>query len=98
MPRTSPLAASPQSPFHDAKARDLIREQKREAIMLAAVRMFNERGFHATSLEDVAARLGITKPVVYHYLGKRERVLFECVRRGLAQLLQAVETARSSPG
>lgn len=60
--------------------------------------MFNERGFHATSLDDVAARLGITKPVVYHYLGNKDQVLFECVQRGLAQLLDAVAAARTETG
>ncbi|HEX7759168.1 MAG TPA: TetR/AcrR family transcriptional regulator [Caulobacteraceae bacterium] len=66
--------------------------------MLAAVRMFNERGFHATSLEDVAASLGVTKPVIYHHLGNKDQVLFECVRLGLDELRAAAERTRDEPG
>jgi len=68
------------------------------ALLLAAVRMFNERGFHATSLEDVAASLGVTKPVIYHHLGNKEQVLFECVRIGLGELQLGADQARSTPG
>lgn len=87
------------SPFRTQghqKLRD--REAKRQAVLRAAVRMFNERGFHATSLEDVAASLGITKPTIYHYLGSKDQVLLECVTIGLEQLLDACEQARSQEG
>lgn len=86
------------SPFPDRGARAQLRARKCDAILVAAVRMFNERGYHATSLDDVAARLGVSKPVVYHYLGNKEQVLFECVQRGLVQLQAAYETARTQPG
>jgi AcrR family transcriptional regulator len=60
--------------------------------------MFNDRGFHATSLDDVAASLGVTKPVIYHYLGNKDQVLFECVRLGLTQIREAVVAARARQG
>jgi len=62
------------------------------------VRMFNERGYHATSLDDVAARLGVSKPLVYHYLGNKEEVLMQCMRRGLHELQAAFEVARTIEG
>ena len=74
------------------------REQKREAILQAAVRMFNSRGFHATSLDDVAASLGVSKPTIYHYLGNKDQVLLECLTRGLEQLQQEAEKARTGSG
>lgn len=86
------------SPFPSRETRATQREEKRLALLQAAVRLFNERGFHATSLEDVAASLGVTKPVVYHYLGTKDQVLFECVRIGLEQLKQAVESSADLPG
>lgn len=67
-------------------------------MLRAAVRMFNARGFHATSLDDVAASLGISKPTIYHYLGNKEQVLIECVTRGLELLSAAADTARAQPG
>jgi AcrR family transcriptional regulator len=86
------------SPFRTAQERLEERDVKRQAVLLAAVSMFNERGFQATSLDDVAASLGVTKPVIYHYLGNKDQVLFECVKIGLAQLREAADAARGMPG
>ena len=86
------------SPFRTATERQAEREQKREAVLRAAVRMFNAQGFHATSLDDVAASLGVSKPTIYHYLGNKDQVLFECVTRGIEQLAAAAEAARAAPG
>lgn len=60
--------------------------------------MFNERGFHATSLDDVAASLGVTKPVIYHHLGNKDQVLLECVRVGLGQLRSAADESQRIDG
>lgn len=86
------------SPFRTAEQRNADREEKREAVLLAAVRMFNANGFHATSLEDVAASLGVSKPTIYHYLGNKDQVLFECVTRGIEQLVEAADQAHAVPG
>lgn len=86
------------SPFQTPAQKREDRAAKRQAVLRAAVRMFNARGFHATSLEDVAASLGITKPTIYHYLGNKEQVLLECVRIGLEQLLEAAGQARREEG
>ncbi|MET0239212.1 MAG: TetR/AcrR family transcriptional regulator [Sphingobium sp.] len=86
------------SPFLDVDAKAALRERKRDAILIEAVRMFNERGYQATSLDDVAARLGVSKPVVYHYLGTKEQVLMRCMARGLQELQAAFDVARDEPG
>lgn len=96
-PASSPVQPV-ASPFPDAAQRQAAREAKRQALLRAAVRMFNERGFHATSLDDVATSLGVSKPTIYHYLGNKDQVLLECVSLGLAQLLAAAEAARAVPG
>jgi len=86
------------SPFRTPEQRKIDREAKRMAVLTAAVRMFNERGFHATSLDDVAASLGISKPTIYHYLGNKEQVLIACLRQALRELIEAAEQARARPG
>lgn len=91
-------AAVTPSPFRTRAERAQDRDDKREAVMRAAVRMFNAGGFHATSLDDVAASLGISKPTIYHYLGNKEQVLIECVTRGLELLRAASVAARQQPG
>jgi len=92
--KIAPLA----SPFRTAEERAQDRINKRDAVLLAAVRMFNQQGFHTTSLDDVAASLGVTKPMIYHYLGTKDQVLFECVRSGLQQLRKAAEDNALQPG
>jgi AcrR family transcriptional regulator len=86
------------SPFPTPEQRESERIAKRDAVLRAAVRMFNRRGFHATSLEDVAASLGVSKPTIYHYLGNKDQVLLECVTIGLRQLLEAADEARAESG
>lgn len=49
------------SPFRSAHQREADRESKREALLLASVRMFNDRGFSASSLDNVADALGSRK-------------------------------------
>lgn len=91
-------SAAPASPFRSAQQRELDRASKREAVLLAAVCMFNQRGFYATSLDDVAASIGISKPLIYHYLGNKDQVLFECMRIGLEQLREAAVEVANQPG
>ncbi len=97
---TLPMDSKPTapSPFRTARERLEERDIKRQALLLAAVSMFNERGFQATSLDDVASSLGVTKPVIYHYLGNKDQVLFECVKIGLDQLRDAADAARGTTG
>ncbi len=65
---------------------------KREVVLETAVAMFNEKGFRATSLDDVAKQLGVTKPTVYQYVSGKEEILFDCVKRGLEMIRTAAET------
>src|SRR5690606_8412462 len=51
---------------------------KRNALLCEAARAFNERGFHNTSLDDVAALLGVTKAALYYYVSSKQELLFEC--------------------
>jgi AcrR family transcriptional regulator len=86
------------SPFRTAAQKEAERNAKHKAVLRAAVRMFNDRGFHATSLDEVAASLGISKRTIYHYLASKDQVLLECVTIGLQQLLEAAEQAREEEG
>lgn len=96
MPQALPSLVS--SPFRSREEREKEREDKREAVLRAAVRMFNTCGYHATSLDDVAASLGISKPTIYHYLGNKEQVLIECVNRGLSMLRAAADATEKEEG
>jgi len=71
---------------------------KREAVIRAAARAFNERGYHHTSLDAIAADLGVTKPTVYYYVANKEQLLFECFRAGLTPIREAFRHAEQLAG
>ena len=61
-------------------------EIKREAVIRAAAHAaFNRKGYHNTSLDDIAAALDVTKPTVYYYVTSKEQLLFECFVAGVEQ-------------
>lgn len=71
------------------------RERRREEILHAALRAFRERGYHATTLDHIAERLGVRKTALYHYFPDKESILHECHRESLAQLERILEESRA---
>jgi AcrR family transcriptional regulator len=57
-------------------------ETKREAVLQTAAQLFLEKSYARTSMNDVADRLQITKPALYHYFQNKEEILLECYRLG----------------
>lgn len=53
-------------------------QRKKQELLRAAVRVFNQNGALNTSLEDVARELGITKAAIYYYFESKQEVLYEC--------------------
>jgi len=97
--RTSPSPsgkASPAapSPWRASRERLRDRELKREAVIRAAAREFNRKGYHNTSLDDIAAALEVTKPTVYYYVTSKEQLLFECFVAGVEHIRTAFREAR----
>jgi AcrR family transcriptional regulator len=97
--RTSPPAAgrapgTVPSPFRASRERLRDRELKRDAVIRAAAREFNRKGYHNTSLDDIAARLEVTKPTVYYYVTSKEQLLFECFVAGVEQIRAAFRAVR----
>ena len=98
-PRTKKQAApAVASPWASAPDREQQREAKRQAVLQAAAQLFNERGFHATSLDDIAARLNVSKPTLYYYVKNKDQILIECVRQGLDMMLAGIEASRAAGG
>ncbi len=86
------------SPWRASATRADQREKKRQAVLQTAARLFNERGFHATSLDDIAERLHVTKPTLYYYVSSKDDILLECVRQALAMMQQGIEDVRQGGG
>jgi AcrR family transcriptional regulator len=84
------------SPWRSRRKARADRHLKREAVIHAAARAFNARGFHNTSLDDIATALGVTKPTLYYYVENKEQLLFESFCAGLEPVRAAVRDARAS--
>jgi AcrR family transcriptional regulator len=60
-----------------------------DTVLAAAVRLFNARGYDATSMFDIAESLGITKSSVYHHINGKEQLLQMAMDRALDGLFEA---------
>lgn len=59
----------------------------------AAVRAFSRRGFHAASMDEIAEDAGISKPMVYAYLGTKEALFVACLHREGTRMVEAIAGA-----
>ena len=69
-----------------------------ESILRTAVRLFNERGYDATSMEDLSRALGITKSAIYHHVPSKEELLRLATGRALDGLFGVAAEAEALPG
>ncbi len=72
------------------------RRRRRDEILHAALRAFRERGYHGTTLEEIAGRLGLQKTALYYYYSDKEALLYECHRRSLDELDRVLEETEST--
>jgi AcrR family transcriptional regulator len=72
------------------RARRLPRDVRERQITDAAVEVFSTHGYHAASMDEIAEVAGVSKPMVYAYLGSKEDLFAACIRREAQRLLQAV--------
>lgn len=71
---------------------------RKEKIIEVAASCFMERGYHATTIDDVAERLGSTKGRIYHYYKTKTDLFFDVHRVGMAKLFTALEPALKVEG
>ncbi len=68
-----------------------IREHKRILIMNAALELFANKGFHNTSISNIAMRAEISKGLIYNYFENKEDLLIKMIDRGLEELFQSFD-------
>ena len=78
--------------------REEILAYKRERILEEAVKLFYERGFTGTTLDDIAAELGVTKPFIYTHFRSKTELLAALCKPTIELSLGAVTQAASGPG
>ena len=78
--------------------REEILAYKRERILEEAVKLFYQRGFTGTTLDDIAAELGVTKPFIYTHFRSKTDLLAALCKPTIELSLEAVSSAALSPG
>jgi AcrR family transcriptional regulator len=94
--RTSP--AEPRTPRRRPGRARMTAAERREQLIEIARGLFAERGFDGTSIEEIAARAEVSKPVVYEHFGGKEGLYAVVVDREVRQLLAMVQGALTAGG
>jgi AcrR family transcriptional regulator len=58
-------------------------------MIAVAEEIFAQRGYQASSMDEIAERVGVSKPMLYEYFGSKEGLLVACIRQARAELLAA---------
>jgi AcrR family transcriptional regulator len=74
------------------RVKRLPRDVRERQILDAAVQVFAERGYHSASMDEISDVAGVSKPMIYAYLGSKEDLFAACIHREATRLLEAIAT------
>ena len=74
-------------------AKRLSADRRREQLLQVALKVFAERGFNATTMDDIAERAGVTKPLLYQHFDSKRALYLELVDSVARTMLEAIEKA-----
>ncbi|MBB4934197.1 AcrR family transcriptional regulator [Lipingzhangella halophila] len=69
-----------------------------DRLLAAATRLFADRGFERTSVQDLVDAAGVTKGAMYHYFASKEDVLFAVFRRVIATQMRNLDACATAEG
>jgi AcrR family transcriptional regulator len=75
--------------------RRLTAEERRSAILDAALTAFSQKGYHATSLDDIAGVAGVSKALIYEHFASKQELHADLIARNARELTQRVAGALS---
>ena len=75
--------------------RRLTAEERRTAILDAALTAFSQKGYHATSLDDIAREAGVSKALIYEHFASKQELHGDLIARNARELTQRVAGALS---
>jgi AcrR family transcriptional regulator len=74
-----------------------MREDTRTRIQKVALELFTEHGYEATSLREIAERLGVTKAALYYHFKSKDEIVLSFMEDRAAALTRLVEWASTQP-
>ena len=99
MPARKQAKSKPSKPKSGDPAQGLRarkRQQTRERLTRAAMALFRERGFEATTLDDIAAAADVSRRSFFHYFASKEDVVFAWQEELTAAMVAAVAARPAS--
>lgn len=73
-------------------------ERRRQEVLRVAAHEFAQRGYHATSMDDLSAATGLAAGGLYHYIGSKEQLLFAILAQLMDPLLARAREVESGGG
>ncbi|MGE5495882.1 MAG: TetR/AcrR family transcriptional regulator [Burkholderiales bacterium] len=84
------------SPRNDEQNEQL-KDERREQILSAALKVFGRRGFAATKISDIVTSAGMSHGLVYHYFKSKEEIFYELLKRAMTASSQALLEVEGMP-
>lgn len=69
----------------------------RDQILAAAAQIFSEKGFHATSMQDIARAVNLQKASLYHHVSGKQEILLALLDQALDLLIERITTVIAQP-
>lgn len=91
-----PVTDAPQKPAVPSARARMTGKQRREQLIEVGRKLFADKGFEGTTVEEIAAKAGVSKPVVYEHFGGKEGLYAVVVDREIAALLGGITGALSA--
>ncbi|MQY06673.1 TetR/AcrR family transcriptional regulator [Actinomadura macrotermitis] len=84
------MSASTSGP---PRRRRMSRAQREQQMLDVAEEVFGEHGYQGASMDEIAERCGVSKPMLYEYFGSKEGLLLGCIARSRAELFEVTQKA-----
>ena len=91
-------SANAREPWKAFQVRQRNADEKKDAVLQTAARLFLEQGYRRTSMGELAKRLNITKPALYYYFKNKEQILVDCYGHGISAIESGLDSALVSRG
>lgn len=94
-PKPQPLTARGRD--REAVSEDAPAPTRREEILTAAAAVFSDRGYQASTIQDIAGAMGFTSAALYYYFSSKQEILSEIITRPVHKLIAMAEGVEAEP-
>ena len=75
------------------QSKRLPRAVREQQMLDAAVEVFSRRGYHVASMDEISDVAGVSKPMIYAYLGSKAELFTACIRREVGRLVESITSS-----